>query len=170
MFKKIISCFLVLVFTTSTSAAVLADESPSKWKQRTGMRFGYSYLNKGNESEKLKSPHMFLMGFEMQQALDGGSWLDILFVQNISISGLDQSVFAPSASILLGFELDDQVQIAVGANVAPFDPANEDNYAHLVTAIGYTAEIGDLSLPIHATYIPDVNGYWRAALTTGVNW
>ena len=190
MFKKILACALFTVFATSTSGVVLADEAPSKWKQRSGVRFGYSFLNKGTQPQctqerrppwrdesvpcnpdvKLSSNHMFLLGFELQQTLDGGSWLDILFIQNISVAGLDQSLFAPSASVLIGFEFDDQVQLAVGANASAYDPADEGNYIHLVAAIGYTADIGDLNLPIHVSYVPDVNGYWRAAVTTGVNW
>jgi hypothetical protein len=163
MLKKILLCFLVMGFT----APAYADDD---WKARSGIRFGYSYLNNGDQTDKLESSHMFLLGFEMQQTLDGGSWLDILFVENISVSGLDQSVFAPSASLLVGFEFADQLQLALGGNIAPFDPAEEDNYVHLVTAIGYTAEVGMFSVPLHVTYIPDVNGYWRCAATTGVNW
>ena len=164
MFKKMLLCFLVTSFT------VPAYAESDNWKVRSGVRFGYSYLNKGEQADKLTHPHMFILGFEMQQALDGGSWLDILFVENFSVSGLDQSVFAPSASLLVGLEFAEQLQLAVGANLAAFDPADEDNYVHLVAAIGYTAEIGMFSVPLHVTYIPDVNGYWRCAATTGVNW
>jgi hypothetical protein len=165
MFKKMLLCFLIIGFANTAYA-----ESQSDWKTRTGVRFGYSYINKGDQTEKLKSPHMFLLGFEMQQALKGGSWLDVLFIENVSVAGLDQSVFAPSASLLIGFELADQVQLAIGGNVAPFDPAEEDNYVHLITAIGYTAEVGLFSVPVHLTYIPDTNGFWRCAATIGVNW
>ena len=168
MLRKILLCFLVMLFSTP----VFAEKSAKKddWKVRSGLRFGYAYLHKGADVEKLASPHMFLLGFEFQQTLDGGDWLDVLFVQNVSVVGLDQSVFAPSASLLVGFEFADRLQLALGANLAAFDPAEEDNYVHVVTAIGYTEKVGIFSVPVHVTYIPDVNGYWRMGATTGVNW
>ena len=100
----------------------------------------------------------------------GGDWLDILFIQNITISGLEQSLVIPSANLLVGFEINKAFQLGVGANLAPVDPADEENYIHLVTAIGWTQEAGSLSVPLHLVFIPDVNDYWRCALTTGVNW
>ena len=51
-------------------------------------------------SDRVDSPQMFAMGFEMQQTRSGGSWLDVLFKQNgKTISGLDQSIIAPSECI-----------------------------------------------------------------------
>ena len=163
MLRKLLLCFMVLLFATP---AMAEDD----WKVRSGMRFGYAYLNQGASLDKLKSPHMLLLGFELQQTLDGGEWLDVLFVQNVSVVGLDQSVFAPSASLLVGFEFADRLQLALGANIAAFDPAEEDNYVHVIAAIGYTEQVGLFSVPLHVTWIPDVNGYWRVGASTGVNW
>jgi len=174
MIKKIVLCMLIIGTTTSTYAQAQPqpppDKTESEWKSRYGVRFGYSYLNKGEQVESLSSPHSFLLGYEMQQTLDGGEWLDILFVENISVGGLDQSVFSPSLSLLVGFEFADRLQVAVGTNISPVDPADDDKYIHLISAIGYTAAVGRFSLPIHLTFIPDVNGFWRCAATAGVNW
>ena len=46
----------------------------------------------------------------------------------------------------------------------------EDHFFHLVTAVGWTQAAGIFSVPIHLVFIPDVNDYYRVALTTGVNW
>jgi len=51
----------------STSAvaddhAVETDDT-MEWTLRKGLRFGYNYINKGEESEKLSSPHLFAIGF-----------------------------------------------------------------------------------------------------------
>jgi len=40
----------------------------------------------------------------------------------------------------------------------------------LVTALGWTQQAGVFSVPIHFVYVPDINDYWRGAITTGVNW
>jgi len=171
MLKKIILT-MALLFIASPSLA----EETKEWTKRSGLRFGYVYANNahlpdadGKES-KLNSPHMFTMGFELQQTLPGGKWLDVLFIQNVSITGLDQSVVSPSVRALIGFEIDKSIQLAIGPSLSFHDPANEDKFVHLTAAIGYTMNAGVFSVPIHFSFVPDVNGYWATAITTGVNW
>ena len=151
---------------------------PLSWSHRKGLRFGYNYVNNGAkqnpatplEKPRLNSPHMFAIGFELQQTMAGGDWLDILFIQNATISGLEQSLIIPSGNALVGFEINNALQLAVGVNAAPVDPADAGNFVHLVTAVGWTQPAGSLSVPLHLVFIPDVNDYWRCAVTTGVNW
>jgi hypothetical protein len=174
MIKKILACMLCLGLSTP----VLADDhavggsasSDMDWNTRKGIRFGYNYANKADESDRLQSPHMFAIGFEMQQTMDGDSWLDLLFIQNLTISGLDQSVVLPSGNALVGFEIQDALQLAVGANVTIVDPSEENHYVHLVTAVGWTQDAGIFSVPVHLIFVPDVNDYYRVAVTTGINW
>jgi len=92
MITKIMTCLLGLGIMNT---AVAADD----WSSRKGIRFGYNYANGAETSDRVDSPHMFAMGFEMQQTRSGGSWLDVLFIQNATISGLDQSIIAPSFSV-----------------------------------------------------------------------
>jgi len=172
MFKKILVCAMALMM----ASPVFAQER--NWDKRTGLRFGYGYLNglreveDMNDAGKVKrlSPHTFVLGFEMQQVMEGGDWLDILFIENVTISGLDQSVISPSLSFLVGFEIDKQIQIGVGPNLAAFDPSEKDKHIHLVVAVGWTKQAGIFSVPFHFNFIPDSDGYWAAAVTTGVNW
>ena len=169
---------LALLFPAASYAddhAVNITGDSADWKKRSGLRFGYSYLNNGESPTnggpaKIRSPHMFAIGYELQQTMSGGDWLDILFIQNVMISGLEQSIIAPSGNILVGFEINDTIQLAVGGNLSDYDPSPDGNYIHLVTAFGFTAAAGKLSVPLHLIYIPDVNGFWRCAITTGVNW
>ena len=163
MISKFLTCTLAFLVSTSALAEspvtphpVVTYESaesiPLSWSHRKGLRFGYNYVNNGaektalNDDPRLSSPHMFAIGFELNQKMAGGDWLDILFIQNGTISGLEQSL------------------------IIPVDPAGDDNYIHLVTAIGWTQQAGSLSVPLHLVFIPDVNDYWRCAVTTGVNW
>jgi|TARA_R110001583_G_scaffold16234_10_gene66231 hypothetical protein len=175
MIKKILASMLCFGLA---STPVLADDhavgansdSDMDWSTRKGMRFGYNYANKADESDRLESPHMFAIGFEMQQTMDGDSWLDLLFIQNLTISGLDQSVVLPSANALVGFEIKDSLQLAVGANATIVDPSDSNHYLHLVTAVGWTQDAGIFSVPVHLIFVPDVNDYYRVAVTTGINW
>ena len=173
MFKKIFACALGILLSTPAYAddhAVGGGTSDHEWTVRKGMRFGYNYLHNGDHSDRLESPHMFAIGFEAQETMSGGAWLDLLFIQNFVISGLEQSVIVPTANVLVGFEIHDALQVGVGANIAISDPADDDNYVHLVSAIGWTQAAGTFSVPIHLVYVPDINNYWRLAVTTGVNW
>ena len=103
MINKIMTCLFGLGIMNT---AVAADD----WNSRMGIRFGYNYANGAETSDRVDSPHMFAMGFEMQQTRSGGSWLDVLFIQNATISGLDQSIIAPSLSVLVGFEIQEQLR------------------------------------------------------------
>ncbi|MBN86883.1 MAG: hypothetical protein CL885_05100 [Dehalococcoidia bacterium] len=174
MFKKFLACVLCLGLSIPAAADNHAvggsASSDMDWTTRKGMRFGYNYANKADESDRLESPHMFALGFEMQQTMDGDSWLDLLFIQNLTVSGLDQSVVLPSANALVGFEINDSLQLAVGVNATIVDPSEENHYVHLVTAIGWTQDAGIFSVPVHLVYVPDVNNYYRVAATTGINW
>ena len=181
MIKKISMGLLVLILSSTpstaepwqppTQAKETSKESPTlEWSHRKGLRFGYSYINKGTESGKLKNPSMFTMGFETQQTMEGGDWLDLLFIQNITVGGLEQSLLIPSVNGLVGFEINKRLQLGVGANATLADPSNQGNYLHLVTAAGWTQPAGVFSVPVHVVFIPDVNDYWRLAATTGINW
>ena len=198
MIKNILFCAIALLvsspvmaketITTTETRTITSDRNnvahlgsrtssaARKWTKRSGIRFGYVYANNSDQPDasgkesKLKSPHMTTMGFELQQCMPGGKWLDVLFIQNISITGLDQSVVSPSVRALIGFEIDKSIQLAVGPSLSFHDPAGEDKYVHLTAAIGYTMDAGVFSVPVHFSFVPDVNNYWAAAITTGVNW
>jgi len=171
MIKKLM-CVLGIMLSTPVMATDHAVGSPpgDDWTIRKGMRFGYNYANKADESNRLQSPHMFAMGFEMQETMAGGDWLDLLFIQNVTVSGLEQSVIVPSVNALVGFEINDTLQLGVGINATIYDPAGKDHYVHLVSAIGWTQAAGSFSVPLHVVFIPDVDNYYKLAVTTGVNW
>ena len=80
------------------------------------------------------------------------------------------SVAAPSARLLLGFEINNNVQLAIGPNLSAHDPSGEGNILHLIAAIGASVDAGKFNLPLHVAFMPDKNKYNVFALTTGVNW
>ncbi len=136
---------------------------------RHGVRMGYSYVNLQDNPLDI-DPHMFVMGYEVNQVFEGGGPVDFLMTYNVVVTGLNQSLFVPTANLLTGVEIGNRVQLGAGPNVSLGDPSGNDRLLHMIMAIGYTPQVGDLSLPVHVSYIPDVDGYYRAAVTTGVNW
>ncbi|HTR51878.1 MAG TPA: hypothetical protein VMJ10_14280 [Kofleriaceae bacterium] len=175
-----------------------ATEDDDGWHRPAGQRFtsgfrlGWMYLSnydalnrKGDNGEMtslkqqfgLKSPNMFLLGYEGFYRILGHSWLNVLMVGNVSVAGLDQSKFIPTASGLLGFEIQRSFELGVGINLTP-DPQSP---SHMIAAAGWTPKVGSIQTPIHFFYIPDesgvtdamghtVKGNSRMGATIGMNW
>lgn len=133
-----------------------------------GFRLGYTYVNGLTNESPLRSPHLFVLGYEATQRAIGGGWLNVITVENFSVSGINQSVFIPSLNGLVGFELREQLQVGTGINVSPFDPRGK--YVHQILAVGWTPTVGAFNVPFHVTIIPDLDGNWRLGTTVGVNW
>lgn len=158
----------------STSASVPVNDIRVDLKQsktrlkgsmRHGFRMGYGYINDAESSDTLRTSWLYLVGYELNQTIYGGSWINVLFVENISVVGINQSLFIPSGNILLGFEFNERFQLVSGINMVP-----TDNWVHMVVAAGWTPKVGDINIPFHVSYVPDYNNNWRAYFTTGVNW
>ena len=141
------------------------DEVPEQ-RFLHGFRIGWGYVN-GLERH-LESPQMFVIGYEFTHRLVGGDWLNVIVVENLMLSGVNQSLLLPSANGILGFEAAERFQVGAGVNVTPWDP--EDKLVHMIAAVGYTPRVGAFWVPVHAYWIPDVDGNYRFGLTTGVNW
>lgn len=118
------------------------------------------------EKYDIRSAHQFVIGYEAAWRMIGHDWLNVLLVGNAMIAGIEQSRIFPSANMLIGFEMFELAQLGVGVNVMPVG----DKPAHMIMALGATPRVGDIYTPIHAFFIPDVDGQHRMGLTVGVNW
>lgn len=165
----------------AADAAVAEEEPTPPSLRRTlhGFRLGYMFVNDHDVPTdpddpetslevgvEMKSPHLFLIGYEVMRRMHGHSWLDIILVGNVMVAGLEQSKFYPSANALIGFEFNHAFQLGVGPNLTP----HPDKPAHILFAGGWTPQVGSFYVPVHAFYVPDVDKVWRAGMTVGVNW
>jgi hypothetical protein len=144
----------------------------------SGFRLGYSYIAKNDEPLQslggksladrtgAKSPHGFLIGYEMLVRLMGHSWLNVILLANGLVAGLEQSKFLPSANGLMGFEINNSLQLGVGAHLTPL----KGQEGHVVAAGGWTPRVGNFYIPVHAFFVPDVEGNHRMGVLTGVTW
>jgi len=140
-----------------------------------GLRVGYAYVNTpaavlaaANAAGVEVNPNYLLLGYELNQRLDGGGWLNLLLIENVLVAGLNQSVVRPQVNVLTAVDIRNFLEIGVGADWGPSDPQGRP--WHMITGIGITPEVGNVNWPIHAIYMPDVDGYWRVGLTSGINW
>ncbi len=156
---------------------VATDPQPRVARFLHGFRLGYNYWFRLNRSTcadcpslgqryGLRSPHSFVIGYEVAYRMIGNSWLNVLLVGNASVAGIEQSRVLPSANLLIGAELDESFQIGVGVNVAPV----EDKVTHMIAAAGWTPAVGEFYTPVHLYFIPDVDGNHRMGATVGVTW
>ena len=158
------------------AAAPAAPVSPDDSTVLHGFRLGYGYvMNYDKPTEAfdgkslkervgLRSPHHFLLGYEVVYRVVSHSWLNVLLFGNAIVAGLEQSKVLPSANLLIGFELKNTFQIGVGANLSPL----KGSEGHTIIAAGWTPRVGDIYTPIHFFFIPDVDGVNRMGVTTGV--
>lgn len=141
-----------------------------------GFRLGYGYVfnyedpsaafddKSFRDRTGLRSPHHFLLGYEVVYRVVGHSWLNVLLMGNGMIAGLEQSKVLPSANLLIGAEIKNSFQVGIGANLSPL----KGSEAHTIIAAGWTPRVGTIYTPVHAYFIPDVDGYHRMGFTTGV--
>ncbi len=155
----------------------LEPEEPGPQRFLHGFRLGYNFTFNYRQRPcdtcqsladeyGLKSPHSFVLGYEIAYRMVGNSWLNVLLVANASVTGLEQSLFLPSGNLLVGFELDESFQVGVGMNLAP----DENKVAHMIAAAGWTPRVGTFYTPLHVYFVPDVDGNHRAGATVGVTW
>jgi Caspase domain len=157
-----------------------ADSEPSRQADSLrlvplhGFRLGYAYVQTPSEVAAQAeaagidiNPNYLLFGWELNQRLQGGGWLNVLFVENVLVSGLNQSLFRPQVNVMAGLDIKRLFEVGIGADWGPQDPMGRP--WHMISAVGLTPMVGDLNVPLHLAYIPDVDGYWRLAFTMGVN-
>ena len=144
-----------------------AIAEPPKFDMVGGFRMGYGYV----ANSELRSPHVMVLGWDQMYSLDTNTSLDVIVAGNISVGGVNQGEILPSAHLIIGYQIWDSLQFGVGPVVtfSEFDPVVKSRL-NMITAMGWNIEMGDFYIPLHAAYVPDVDGRWRAYLTTGMNW
>jgi hypothetical protein len=166
------------VSDTTSSGAPERPVDPGSERLLQGFRLGYSYVANSTvpsatfngqsiaDRVGMRTPSSFLIGYEAFYRMASHSWLNVILVGNVLVGGLEQSKFFPTANALLGFEFNNSFQVGVGINVVPL----KESYAHTVFAAGWTPRVGAFYVPIHFFFVPDVDGYHRMGVTTGVTW
>ena len=114
----------------------------------------------------MRTPSHFIAGYEAFYRMVGHSWLNVILVANANVAGLEQAKFYPSGNLLIGAEINNSFQLGVGAHLEPLAGSE----AHMILAAGWTPRVGTFYVPLHAFFIPDVDGVHRMGVTTGVTW
>jgi hypothetical protein len=156
------------MLVAAIAAAPLVAQQPGdlvRQVNRSGPRFGLTWLG-GGIVDTLKSQRnidvapvitQFGWQFERQFAsLESGPVALNEFI--ILIGGLDQGVFLPSVSWLVGIRTPGNFELGVGPNANPAGVA-------LAFSTGYTFKAGALAVPVNLALVPSKYGMRVSALT-----
>ena len=146
----------------------LPPQKPLKTVSLTGPRFGATFLSDGvrdkisSELDTEVNSMVSQFGWQLEkQFLSNSSGLTAVSEWVVLAGGLDQGVFLPSLSWLVGMRTVEGLEFAVGPNVTAAGVG-------LAVAAGVTARAGDFSIPFNFAFVPSKSGT-RMSLLVGFN-
>jgi hypothetical protein len=115
---------------------------------------------------------MTQFGVNLEQRLRLGSAAShFAFQEVLVVTGIDQGVFLPSGSLLLGFRSHRGLEFGLGPNlVATYDrdAAEIELAVSVVYAVGWTIPVYNVFIPIDLAVIPTASdGFPRLSLVSG---
>lgn len=136
----------------------IADDLLAPSKRYGGPRVGVTYLGVGTSREKIAeafnrgdiTPWISQFGWQFETrifTLDDGACGLVEFVP--MIGGLEQGLFLPSASGILGFRTRSGIELGVGPNLSL-------SGVGLVLAAGASFKIGKVTFPINVVFSPSI--------------
>ena len=136
----------------------IADDLLAPSKRYGGPRVGFTYLGAGTSRGKIAeafnrgdiTPWISQFGWQFETrifTLDDGACGLVEFVP--MIGGLEQGLFLPSASAILGFRTRSGVELGVGPNISL-------SGVGLVMAAGASFKIGKVTFPINVVFSPNI--------------
>jgi hypothetical protein len=125
-------------------------------------------------SERSYIPFMTQFGITLEQRLQLGSTDSHFAFQEVVVaSGIDQGVFLPSASFLIGFRSGAGLEIGLGP-VTSFswseDKSTVSATVSVVYALGWTIPLYNAYIPINLAVVPTPeDGFARVSIASGFN-
>jgi hypothetical protein len=124
--------------------------------------------------DRAYTPFMTQFGLTVEQRmLLGSTRSHFAFQEVIVVSGVDQGVFLPSASLLIGFRSHAGLEFGLGPVVSlMFEDESGDIEASVsvVYAVGWTIPLYNVYIPINLAVVPTPNdGFARVSLVSGFN-
>lgn len=133
---------------------------------RAGPRFGVAYLTRGSQTarnqDKPFSPLTSLFGWQFEHPFDLGSDAPTLVTELVLLAGgLEQNVFLPSATWLVGLRRANGFEFGAG-------PTLTASGSQIAFAVGFTEKLGRVNVPVNLAAAPARVGV-ALSLTAGFN-
>jgi hypothetical protein len=133
---------------------------------RAGPRFGVAYLTRGSQTARNEgkpfSPLTSLFGWQFEHPFDLGSEAPTLVTELVLLAGgLEQNVFLPSATWLVGLRRANGLEFGAG-------PTLTASGSQIAFAVGFTEKLGRVNVPVNLAVAPARVGV-ALSLTAGFN-
>jgi hypothetical protein len=140
------------------------DFAYKKRKKFSGPRVGITYIGAGTSADYLakegKQPVMTQFGWQFETRLFTVQDMSGILEFVPAIGGVEQGLFVPSASVLLGLRGGEKniFEFALGPNfsVVPNYKGVPQGFAGLVVAVGTSLRKGNVYFPINIAFVPSV--------------
>ena len=155
------------LFIYSISVGLAADSIPSLYHVvQTGAVTGYAYSQ--NDKDVFAQSHIYSIGIENTHLFYSPSSVQILLCGDISLMGLNQGVYIPSSSLILGYQIYG-VFVGLGPRVMlpKITPDNTSMRTNIIIKSGYVFDMQGFSIPIQFGYVPDIEGREQWHLSVG---
>ena len=184
MNRAIVGVVLVLGCVAVWGQATDAPEPPPRVSHIFGPRVGATYIavDPDDFDERMREvfpnsdrsyfPLITQFGVNLEQRiLLGDSGHHFAFQEVLIIGGLDQNIFIPSGTVIIGFRFKGGFEVGLGPNIS-LARVDEETKAGLTVAyaIGYTFTFQDVFVPLNLAVVPTpLDGHPRFTLLTGFN-
>ena len=180
-FVCIISFQLVFVFGI---VSLFAQNEEARFQGFFGPRIGVTYVAADPEefNEKLQEmfpnddrkyiPFFTQFGINFEQRIRLGSTKShFAFQEVLIVGGIDQGIFVPSFSILIGFRSHTGFEFGLGPNfIVKWTQEELELATSVVYAIGWTFPFHNVYIPLNLAVIPTPDdGHPRISLVSGFN-
>jgi hypothetical protein len=123
----------------------------------SGPRFGFTWLSPGimdwakSQNVNLKSPIITQFGWQTEHQFPTGEGVTMVTELVLLAGGLDQGLFIPSTSFVVGLRTPTGLEFGVGPNISATGAA-------LVLAAGMMTHVGALNVPLNIAVVPTKEG------------
>jgi hypothetical protein len=172
-FANLILLFLFAILgliSTSQHAFSLEPTDPLTTIERkstvsslSGPRIGVTYLSPGETANVIDTNFISQYGWQAETKIASGNNFNGLIEWVFLAGGIEQGMFLPSISSLMGIRFDTGTELAFGPNLSL-------SGVSMVLAAGRNFTSGDINIPVNISWVPshDDSGH-RVSLTVGFN-
>jgi hypothetical protein len=158
---------IAIALVLTLCAAPLAAQDLHVQKKLSGPRVGVTVIT-GSNADRMRDDHnlhplVTQFGWQFETELFATADRSVAALTELVplVGGLEQGVFIPSVSWLVGLRTANGAEVGVGPNLSVAGPG-------LAFAGGVTASMGDLHLPLNVAMVPSRGGM-RFSVLTGFN-
>ena len=115
-----------------------------------GPRVGVTFLTPGFMSEELETSMITQYGWQWESRFADNGSIAGLVEWVVVVGGMEQQMFLPSISSLVGIRTGEGMEYAVGPNLSATG-------INMVFTIGKNFKSGDLNFPVNLAFVPNGN-------------